>query len=214
VSKQHFHCQSGDGSREIMAVIKGCREMGYSVSHGSLSNMPSGSIPVGDVEFVQAALGWTPKPNFYPEFLSQFFHRRIYRNLAGLGDSETYFVKSELSYKYCEAQVLDPSVQNVPPFAVFSDVVTFVQEWRVYVANGVPLISGWYDGTNGFEGERRVIVKWPKGFCGAVDFGLLDTGEVALVECQHPYACGWYGGMKDASLYVTWLEAGWLYLTT
>jgi len=46
--------------------------------------------------------------------------------------------------------------------------------------------------------------------CGALDFGILTTGELALVEANSPYACGWYG--KNHKLYFEWIVAGWEYL--
>jgi hypothetical protein len=54
---------------------------------------------------------------------------------------------------------------------------------------------------------RWLNIDWPKGWCGAADFGRLSSGEIALVECHHPYACGWYG--EDHSAYVIWVVEGW-----
>lgn len=54
-------------------------------------------------------------------------------------------------------------------------------------------------------------IEIPADYCGALDFGMLPTGELALIEANSPYACGWYG--KKHELYVDWLIKGWKYLT-
>jgi len=51
----------------------------------------------------------------------------------------------------------------------------------------------------------------PSDYCGALDFGTLSTGQLALVEANSPYACGWYG--KKYQIYVEWVVKGWSYLT-
>jgi hypothetical protein len=65
---------------------------------------------------------------------------------------------------------------------LFSSVVKFTQEWRYYIANGKVLTTGWYDGDNEDEIAPELNVNYPSGYCGAVDFGRLETGEIALVR--------------------------------
>ena len=122
-----------------------------------------------------------------------------------------WFVKSAAGYKDFTAQIVEknsPYPSSGP--LVFSEVVQFVQEWRYYVADGCVLTTGWYDGNDEDEPAPDLDIDWPEGFCGAVDFGRLSTGQIALVECQHPYACGWYG--DDHAAYVTWLVEGWKFM--
>jgi len=45
-----------------------------------------------------------------------------------------------------------------------------------------------------------------------VDFGSLLSGELALVEANHPFACGWYGPREQDHLYFGWLASGWKYM--
>lgn len=73
-------------------------------------------------------------------------------------------------------------------------------------------LGGWYSGVDEEDCPRapELGIDFPIGFCGAVDFGILSTGELALVECHPPYACGWYG--MDNQLYIDWLVSGWEYL--
>jgi hypothetical protein len=54
-------------------------------------------------------------------------------------------------------------------------------------------------------------IKIPSDYCGALDFGVFSNGKLALVEAQHPYACGWYG--KDHEKYCQWIIDGWIYMS-
>lgn len=56
-------------------------------------------------------------------------------------------------------------------------------------------------------------VAFPSHFCGAVDFGRLKNGKLALVENNLPYACGWYGPYLEGKIYGKWLEEGFKFLT-
>lgn len=120
------------------------------------------------------------------------------------------FVKSAEEFKKWPPKIIKKGEPLPTEYLVISDVVQFVQEWRYYVANGEVLATGWYDGSNEYEPAPELNIKWPKDFCGAVDFGRLSTGEIALVESQAPYACGWYGDNHDA--YIEWLIKGWSYM--
>jgi hypothetical protein len=92
-----------------------------------------------------------------------------------------------------------------------SEVVKFINEWRYYIANGKVLTGEWYWGDEvNTPDAPELNITIPNTFCGTLDFGTLDTGELALVEAHPPYSCGWYG--KNNSLYVEWLIKGWKYL--
>jgi len=39
---------------------------------------------------------------------------------------------------------------------------------------------------------------------------MLYNGKLALVEANHPFACGWYG--KEHEIYLEWLSKGWEYM--
>lgn len=75
------------------------------------------------------------------------------------------------------------------------------------MADGDLITTGWYDGNDENEDAPMVGAMWPKGFSGAVDFGRLIDGRIALVECHAPFACGWYG--DDHKDYALWLAIGW-----
>jgi hypothetical protein len=107
--------------------------------------------------------------------------------------------------------------QDSGPYYV-SDVVNFVDEWRYYYAKGKLLCSWWYSGNEktceDFPHGPQELEGVPDDFHGAIDMGLLDTGDFAIVESQDPYAIGWYGeqNAEDIEKYYTFLEDGWKFL--
>jgi hypothetical protein len=169
-------------------------------------------VPVGGVDYCEKVLGRHPVPYYYPDWARAFMHRRTWSSETGeMPCFVGLFLKSCLRYKHGVTGIYRPYEDLYPerPF-VASEVVEFTQEWRYYVADGEVLTTGWYDGDDDDEPAPEIDVPWPKGWCGAADFGRLSTGEMALVECQHPYACGWYG--DDHGLFLMWLILGWEYM--
>lgn len=173
--------------------------------------------PVGDVEFCERIMrkqGITiPNPDFYPTWLSHWMHRAYTRVIDGGWPHPTlfpFFIKRSDVYKAEPARILPAGSVISSGNWLVSDPVTFTQEWRYYVANGQVVTTGWYDGYDDDEPAPDLGIDWPVGFCGAVDFGRLDTGELALVECHHPYACGHYS--DDNKAFVQWLIDGFNYM--
>lgn len=211
-----FHLQVAESSRETMAVIQGCRELGYNWTSGGKPSAKA--IPVGDVPFVQDVLETVHKydvrPDYYPLFLADWFGRRIYRDLLEAREAPGgLFVKDQWRYKGMKPTLCYPDCLPRSMGFVASDVVCFTQEWRYYVAGGEVYTTGWYDGDDEDEPAPPLNVNWPKGWCGAVDFGRTTDGRVLLVESQHPFACGWYGETEDSWIYTEWLQLGWRWMT-
>lgn len=204
--------------REVIKALQGCRTLGVNWICGGVDYAEPGSVPIGDVEFcesVLAHLGYArPIPDFYPEFL----HDAMLRKWDRIRVTGTeflvgkWFVKSGDGYKV-GVTGLQPDGYRLPRgWNYLSEPVQFVHEWRYYVANGEVLAAGWYDGIDGDEPAPQLCVQWPKTFSGAVDFGRLDDGRIALVESHHPYACGWYG--DDSEMWVLWLLESWKSMTS
>lgn len=175
--------------------------------------VPEGYIPVGNVEWVEKFL---PKektvPDYYPEFLTPYLYRKVWRaDTWPLG--QKVFIKPSDRHKRFDGRFTTGTYKGRkrPPYWC-SEVVQFDNEWRYYVADGVVLTGEWYDGPDqeNTPDAPTLSIPIPDGYCGALDFGMLKTGELALVEANSPYACGWYG--KDHKLYVEWLIKGWAYL--
>ncbi len=170
---------------------------------------PEGYVPVGSVEWVQSILKFNPIPDYSPYFLTNYLHRSILY-CSNVNTDKPIFVKPADTYKRFEGFVYTGE-QALPagPY-ILSDVVNFVNEWRYYVSNGTVLASEWYKGREECPAPE-IHTHWPSDYCGAVDFGELDSGIIALVESHHPFACGWYGDNHEA--YIQWLIDGWIDLT-
>jgi len=201
-----IHIQPGYYGREATKVMAVAGKLGYRIAHGA-SPDKSRSAPIGSVEYCEDWLGYHPTPDFYPEFLHDWM-RRAYGTLEwGEVSGATWFVKSAERYKAFPAVIVHKGDKYPDGCLVFSEVVSFAQEWRYYVADGCVLTTGWYDGLDEDEPAPDLNIDWPKGWCGAADFGRLTDGRIALVECHHPYAIGWYG--DDHAAYAMFVVEGW-----
>jgi hypothetical protein len=202
--------ESGVSSREGIKAMEGARKLGYEYGWGNPVTTID-KVPVGSVDFCESWLGYSPVPDFYPEFLDRWLCRAVARSVPTkcFGDIPL-FVKSAERYKAFPARIYHPGEQLPDGMLDMSEVVEFVQEWRYYVADGCVLATGWYDGEDEDEPAPSITIPWPKGFCGAVDFGRLKSGQMALVESHHPYAAGNY--TDDSAAWTMWLVEGWRYM--
>jgi hypothetical protein len=170
-----------------------------------------GLIPIGSVEYCQENFG-AHSIDFYPEFLKSFVTRSMRKvfgpiNLASF-TRKFVFAKDAKTWKSkIPAKVYAPH-EIVPEGEWWiSEVVDFFQEWRYYVANGELITTGWYSGHDEDEPAPELNIEWPKGFSGAVDFGRLCNGQIELIECHAPFACGHYA--ENHADYVRWLVESW-----
>jgi hypothetical protein len=172
--------------------------------------VPTDWIPVGTVQYCEKILGTHILPDYYPGFLSGHLYRKVWKtNEWPLG--KKIFIKPADRYKRFTGFVTNGGYKGKKRSPYWcSDPVTFTNEWRYYVANGKILTGEWYQGDEENTPDAPGLeIDMPKDYCGAIDFGTLDTGELALVEAHHPFACGWYG--KDHQKYVKFLYWGWQY---
>lgn len=172
---------------------------------------------LGSVEFIENYIG-DRLPIFYPKWAENFLRRERFYPIS-IHKEKEYFVKSFCQYKLFDAGIFKgEDIPKEEKCYVF-EKVNFVDEWRYYVADGKVLTSWWYQGNeetceNNPNGPSINHLPIPEDFCGAIDMGLLDTGELALVECHHPYAIGWYGDQNDIENYINFLIKGFKYLKT
>jgi hypothetical protein len=201
------------GDKEEIAVMSHCvlNRIPYKLCRKP-EDRPDGFISCGTVEWCENFL---PKektvPNYYPEFLKDHLFRKVWVTdkwpmASGI------FIKPALKHKKFSGftTIGGYSKKKRGPYWC-SEAVSFTNEWRYYVADGKILTGEWYsgDGVNTPDAPK-LNIKIPEDYCGALDFGTLKSGELALVEANGPYACGWYG--KDNKIYVEWLARGWNYL--
>jgi ATP-grasp domain, R2K clade family 3 len=179
-------------------------------------DVPEGFIPCGKVEWCDQFL---PKektiPNYYPDFLKDYLYRKVwFAEKWPLG--QKVFIKPGDRHKRFTGFISSTTYRRkiAGPFWC-SDIVKFVNEWRYYVTSGKVVASEWYFGDEINTPDAPVLnIEIPADYCGALDFGILSTGEFALVEANAPYACGWYGKVDEKShVYVEWLIKGWENLT-
>jgi len=174
-------------------------------------DVPLGFIPVGSVEWCLKILNKKVIPDYYPEFLRQYLYREVWQtNEWPLG--KKVFIKPSDKYKRFTGFVTNGRYKGKKKGPYWcSEIVKFINEWRYYISNGKILTGEWYYGDEiNTPDAPNLNIEIPTGYCGAIDFGMLEDGKLALVEVNHPFACGWYG--KDYKLYTEWLINGWEYM--
>lgn len=218
-----FYIQSEYQGKETSSlIIENDKKNQYSLSFSKLNSYKEDEIPVGSVEFVEDCLKKRFKPNYYPLFLEDYFKREIWdiESLSEIEDGESLFIKPADRHKRFDARIVSGYEKYEPNFYSWqtgpywaSEIRHFKNEWRYYVADGKLLAAYWYLGEDDDAPPPEINIKWPKNFCGAVDFGE-SRDEIVLVENNLPYACGWYGGYDDGEIYGEWLSRGFEYMRT
>ncbi|BDD79790.1 hypothetical protein [Burkholderia phage FLC9] len=191
-------------------------------------------MAVGGVSFVKQALrqlGCTlPEHTPYPDVLKHLLYREVKRfpslRMAKmkLMAGERFFIKP-VDWKRFTGFVAEFETDyrfngctNSMPVWV-STPVKFVSEWRAYVASDVILDVRFanHGGDRNVKPDMAVITDAitelaktgaPQGY--VIDFGVLDTGETALVEMNDGFSFGAYDGLPAETLWVVtlnrWLE--------
>lgn len=203
-----FALQDGR-SRESLAVISYCIKKDHSFrKFNNPKEIPADFIPVGSVEYVEKSINKHIAPDYYPEFLSKYLNRKIWKSDKWITE-KGLFIKPADKFKRFESFITlgGNKKRKKPPFYI-SEVVKFENEFRLYIGNGERLSSGFY-----FIDDKppEVDIEWPKDFCGAVDLGFVE-GKITLVEVNAPFACGWYGPNDEHEKYAEWLRLGFKYI--
>jgi hypothetical protein len=181
------------------------------VKHKILS--PEGYIPIGSVEWVQSHFAESIKSNHYPEWLKGYLFRNIWESNEWILGRKLFVKPSDKEKRFTGFVTTGTYKKKKKPPFFYSDVVTFINEWRYYISAGKVLEGCWYWGDEINTPEApELSIKIPKDFFGTLDFGTLSTGEFALVEAHNPYSCGYYG--KDAEKFLQWTIDGWEYLSS
>lgn len=170
-------------------------------------------IPCGSVEWCLQSLGEEIIPDYYPAWGKQYLYRKVWREDKWILGKKL-FVKPADKYKRFTGFVTTGTYKKKKRGClVWSEVVQFTNEWRYYISAGKILCSGWYWGDETTTPDAPTLnIDIPKYYYGALDFGTLQDGRLALIESQHPFACGWYGAREQDYLYFQWLIDGWSYL--
>jgi len=175
-------------------------------------DVPQDFVPVGNVKWVSEVLGKKEVPNYYPTFLQPYLFRKVWR-----ADKWPYgqrvFIKPADCHKRFTGFITNGTWKGKKKGPYWcSEIVNFVSEWRWYIAGGKIYDARWGSGEKELIPFQVSQIKWPSDYYAAVDFGLLSTGEIALIESNSPFACGWYGPTGEGKNYCEWLAESWNYL--
>jgi hypothetical protein len=199
-----------------------------SVHELSLEMLQSCRLMEGSVESIITGLKRlekpVPEPNYYPDVLSDFLHRRVWPSTfiqaVLLSDSRPIFVKSQ-AWKALTGCVIDPLTipRDVPddmPVWI-SEVIPIEQEYRVYVQHNRIVYIARYDDHES-DDKPIDIVKIQKAIqlmathhprvAYAFDWGLTDSGQTVLVENNDAWAIGRYLPMPY-DIYTEFLISRW-----
>jgi hypothetical protein len=212
-----FALSEGDVSQEAGRLYMFCRFNNIPLKYIKKGKtVPKDLVPSGSVEFCSTVLNRKIVPNYYPEWLNGSLYRKVWK--CDVIPLTKTFIKPSDRYKRFNGYIIGletekTAEQYLPPFDC-SEVVDFIDEWRYYVSNGKILAAEWYLGKNDLPivaPELNITI--PSSYCGCLDFGTIEHNSeivLALVEAQHPFACGWYG--KNDENYFQWLIDGWEYM--
>ena len=174
-----------------------------------------------------------PKSNSYPDSLKEFYYREIWESTLGTVENDfregrilnQIFIKPAEREKSFTGLVLDSQqsfyfVGNTSRRQKVhcSEVVRWLSEYRIYVVNSEIRSIDFYAGDSQIkvnENEIKRAIKILDGakesYAGyAIDFGVLSTGETALVEMNDGFSIGAYKNVcaKDYTdmIFARWAE--------
>jgi hypothetical protein len=226
--------QEPDAQRELEVEL---RRRGFTTRWASAKQLERrrvvldrSSLAIGGLSFMRAALRQLsvemPEADDYPSCLSDHLHRRVWAStvaqVRGAVDvGSPVFVKPRLKRKRFAAQVVTagadwPLVSLPGGLAVWcSEPVVWQSEFRVFVARGLELARRNYDGDPTVEPDQHVvgdcIGQMGSRMAGyALDVGVLDSGQTAVVEVTEGFSLGGYGASPAAMVDV--LIARWTQL--
>ena len=207
-SKILAHCDKEESAILTYCILK---RIPYKICN-KVEDRPEGFIPCGRVDWCDKFL--PPErtvPDYYPYFLKGHLFRKIWKTDTWPMEAGIFVKPADRHKRYTGFISIGGYRKKKRGPHWCSEAVHFVNEWRYYVADGKILTGEWYSGDEvNTPDAPELNIKIPFDYCGALDFGMLTTGELALVEANSPYACGWYGKQND--LYVEWLVKGWKYM--
>lgn len=190
-----------------------------------------GDVVAGSVKFVRAALKSLgkepPTQDPYPIALRPWLHRQVWPVVTlgrALESQVPVFVRPAKRWKVFTGFVAEtPNPAQVhgvsrrePVWC--SEVVRFVSEWRAYVVKGNARFVGFakHGGDRSRAPNLASIDTAIAAFQGspsaplayAIDFGVLDTGETALVEVNDGFSVGAYDDVP-AGVYWDMIATRW-----
>lgn len=172
----------------------------------------------GDIDAMHGAMRQlnieVPAPSDYPNSLLPFMHRRVWTSTLGAaeqqvldGNGEPIFVKPADRRKCFTGRVF-ASIDDFRELGSISrrqevwcaQVVGWLSEFRVYVVGSEVVSIDRYDGDTAITLDRDVLDAALKTYRDSgeapaaygIDFGVLESGETALIEANDGYSLGAY----------------------
>ena len=183
----------------------------------------------GDMDAMHGAMRMLgiepPVVDDFPQALQPFFHRRVWRSSIPqlenrLEAGEEVFAKPAGRRKHFTGRVFSSpndlyhlsGVSRQEPLWC-SEVVSWRAEYRVYVVHHQPMAVAHYSGDARLALDVDVVrsaleayaTTAPAGY--GIDFGILYSGQTALVEANDGYALGAY--QVDSETYADLLFTRW-----
>ena len=207
-----FALLKGDTSLEASRLSLFCKLQGIPLIVQQPNILFEDYVPSGSVEWCEYLLQRTVTPDYYPEWLQSYLHRKVWKEDKWVLGRKL-FVKPADRYKRFTGFVTTGSYSKKKKGQlIWSDIIQFENEWRYYITKGKVLSGDWYWGDEiNTPLAPKLDIDIPKDYCGALDFGMTKYG-LALIESQHPFSCGWYGPRENDHLYFQWLIDGWDYM--
>ena len=203
---QKSHCE---WEEKCLAMVGAYHQIPFRLIN-DYRKVEEGWVPSGNVNWIESIIGETIIPNYFPKFLSKWVTRKIWYT----NDWPLYkvFIKPADIHKRFTGFITSGTYRGKKrgPY-MCSNIVSFQNEWRYYISYGKLIGVYWYWGKNDESIDApKLDIQWPENWCGTADFGTLENGEIELIECHPPFACGWYGKKHDE--YAEFLTLGWEWL--
>jgi len=191
------------------------------------------SLVVGDMPCILGAIKQLgipePEPNDYPASLKNFMHRRTWTSTLEQLEIELRngryaptFAKPATRRKRFTGYVFESEYDLYRVYGVSrqepllcSEVVSWVSEYRVYVVHSQIRSIDHYDGNPNVLLDVEKVLSAIEALDNAgesiagyaIDFGVLDSGQTALVEMNDGFAIGAY--KIDKKNYTDMILARW-----
>lgn len=203
---QKTHC---DWEQKCLTFVSSYYQIPFKLVYNT-KDIPDGWIPSGTVPWVSEVLGEIITPDYFPTFLQSWVKRKIWKE--DKWPLKKVFIKPADRHKRFTGFVTSGTYRGKKHGPYWcSEIVSFQNEWRYYIAYGKLIGAYWYWSVNDDPIDApKLDISWPENWCGTADFGVLPSGNIELIECHPPFACGWYG--KKHEEYAEFLTLGWKWL--
>lgn len=188
-------------------------------------NISNDTLVVGDIACIYGALKQLdcniPEINDYPDCLKHLFYRRISLKYCRDINFFPVFIKPAKRLKKFTGFVANSPLDlhgyiNISRNELLytSDVVNFVSEWRIFVNNskivGIRPCPGSENSIHNYNLDEineavKLLGNEKSGY--AIDFGVLENNNTALIEVNDGFSIGAYG--LDSKNYFEILSNRW-----